>query len=236
MIGTGYGTFRKTTSRVVLVLLFLSSPKLAVLNGQEPEDSLAAQDSLAGPPPLQLPVHGILGLGYGMRSDACVLCDSPDEDSSFSAYLGVIRPLFKGLGVGLDISVWRKTRPGTPGAPDPEGIPEPMPLANMLGNISVSFSYEYWHLFARAGAGVAYGSKDLEMENLAGDVIVHRASGWGPGFSLGGGFGIPVASMVSLAFYGNLNVGQYDMVSPQGLIERDARHQYLELGVGVTVR
>jgi opacity protein-like surface antigen len=106
----------------------------------------------------------------------------------------------------------------------------------MLANISVSFSYDYWHLFVRAGAGVAYGSKDLEKENPSGDIIVHRASGWGPGYTLGAGVAIPLASMVSLAFYGNWNVGHYDMVSPQGLIERDAKHQYLELGVGVTVR
>jgi hypothetical protein len=42
--------------------------------------------------------------------------------------------------------------------------------------------------------------------------------------------------VVSLAFFGNWNVGHYDMVSPQGLTERDAMHEYLEFGVGVAVR
>jgi hypothetical protein len=171
-----------------------------------------------------------------MRNDGCVLCGSPEEDKSFSAYLSVVRPLWKGVGVGLDVSVWRKGRPGTPGPLDGDGIPEPTSLSNMLGNLSVSFSYDYWHFFARAGVGLAFGSKDLEMENPEGDIIPHTASGFGPGFSAGAGFTIPVASMVSLAFYGNWNRGHYDMVSPQGLIERDATHQYLEFGVGVAMR
>jgi hypothetical protein len=171
-----------------------------------------------------------------MRNDGCILCESPEEDNSFSAYLGVVRPLWNGIGVGVDVSVWRKGRPGTPGAPDPEGVPEPTSLSNILGNLSVSFSYDFWHLFVRAGAGVAMGRQDLEMENQEGNIITHTASGWGPGYSIGCGVTVPVASMLSLAFYANYNAGYYDLVSPQGLTERNANHRYLELGVGVAMR
>jgi len=206
------------------------------LQAQESPDSLLNPDSIPAQPVFQPPVYAVLGFGYGIRNDGCVLCESPEEDKSFSAYLGVVRPLWKGVGIGLDVSVWRRGRPGTPGPPDGEGIPEPTSLANMLGNLSVSFSYDFWHLFVRAGGGVAFGSKDLEMENPEGAIIVHTASGWGPGFSAGAGVTVPIASVVSLAFYGNWNMGRYDMVSPQGLIERGAEHQYLEFGVGVAMR
>jgi hypothetical protein len=206
------------------------------IEAQEPGDTLAVGDSLQAPAGFVVPVHVVLGFGYGIRSDECILCESPQEDRSFSAHLSIVRPMWHGIGVGIDASVWRKGRPGTPGALDPEGVPEPTSLANMLGNLSVSFSYDYWRFFLRAGAGVAFGSQDLEMENQEGNIIIHTASGWGPGYSLGGGFTIPVASVVSLAFYGNFNVGHYDMVSPQGLTERRVKHQYLELGVGVALR
>lgn len=52
----------------------------------------------------------------------------------------------------------------------------------------------------------------------------------------GAGVTVPLASVVSLAFFGNWNVGQYDMVSPQGLTERSAKYEYVELGVGVAIR
>jgi len=217
------------------VLCFVAGHPTAA-SGQENQDSLAAADSLEAPVGFAVPVHVVLGFGYGLRNDECILCESPDEDRSFSAHLSIVRPLGYGVGVGIDASVWRKGRPGTPGALDPEGVPEPTSLANMLGNFSVSFSYDYWNLFVRAGAGMAFGSQDLEMENQEGNVIIHTASGWGPGYSVGGGVTLPVASMVSLAFYANYNVGQYDMVSPQGLTERRVKHQYLELGIGVALR
>ena len=181
------------------------------MEATEPGDSAVAADSLAAPAGFQPPVHAVLGLGYGMRSDDCVLCESPDENKSFSGYLGVTRPLWKGLGVGLDVSVWMRGRPGTPGPLDGEGVPEPTKLSNMLGNLSVSVTYDVWHVFARVGAGLSFGSKDLEMENPQGDIIVHTASGFGPGISAGGGVTIPIASPVSLAIFGNWNMGQYDM-------------------------
>lgn len=235
MNGTGQNTLRRVVAlSATLFCLFGGRPFF--LYGQEIPDTTVVADSLAPAPGFVVPVLAVLGFGYGMRNDGCILCESPEEDRSFSAYLGIVKPLKSGIGVGLDASVWRKGRPGTPGALDTLGVPTPTSLANMLGNVSVSFSYDYWHLFVRAGAGVSFGRQDLEMENQEGAVIIHTASGWGPGYSLGGGFTVPVASMVSLAFYGNWNVGHYDLVSPQGLTERGARHRYLELGVGLAMR
>jgi hypothetical protein len=224
-------------ARVLGLLLFMLGHAFASeAFAQEFPSSEPPPDSIPVVEPFAIPVHAVLGFGYGMRNDGCVLCESPRENRSFSAHLSVVRPIWNNVGVGLDVSAWRKSRPGTPGPLDPEGIPEPTSLANMLGNASVSVSYDYWHLFVKAGVGLAFGSKDLEMENSQGDVIIHTASGFGPGFTAGAGVTVPVASMVSLAFYGNWNMGRYDMVSPQGLIERDATHQYLELGIGVAVR
>jgi len=235
MKGIAQQTGTKTLAVFALLLISLISRPIIVV-AQEPADSAAVPDSLAAPAGFSVPVLAVLGFGYGMRNDDCILCESPDEDRSFSAYLGIVRPLWSGVGVGIDISVWRKARPGTPGALDTEGVPEPTSLSNVLGNLSVSFSYDFWHLFVRAGAGIALGRQDLEMENQEGNIIVHTASGWGPGYSVGAGVTIPVSSMVGLAFYANYNGGRYDLVSPQGLTERNANHRYLELGVGVAMR
>lgn len=233
----GIAHLTKTGASALLVFLCIGlmvEPDEAL--AQDPQDTTAVADSLVAPAGFSVPVLAVLGFGYGMRNDGCILCESPEEDNSFSAYLGIVRPLWHGIGVGVDVSVWRKGRPGTPGALDPEGVPEPKSLSNILGNLSVSFSYDYWHLFARAGAGISLGRQDLEMENQEGNIITHTAAGWGPGYSVGGGITVPVASMLSLAFYANYNAGFYDLVSPQGLTERDANHRYLELGIGVAMR
>ncbi|MFC1660435.1 hypothetical protein ACFL3S_03065 [Gemmatimonadota bacterium] len=212
----------------------------APLDAQEPPDTASAADSLTTeatlPQGLQLPVYAVLGVGFGNRSDACVLGGSPRDNKSFTAYLSGGKPLGKGVGVGLDVSFWRRGRPGTPGATDEEGAPVAASLANMLANASVSFSYRVWQVFVRAGGGLAWGSQDLEVELGDGMIGTHTASGWGVGYSVGGGITVPVASVVSLAFFGNWNVGHYDMISPMGLQERGAKHEYVELGVGVALR
>jgi hypothetical protein len=236
---------RKSAGLLLLLAATAVLPN-ASATAQEPADSTTVADStsladstaaspFAAPAP-NLPVFAVLGVGFGNRSDACVLCESPRDNRSFTAYLGVGRPLGHGLGVGLDVSFWRRTRPGTPGAPDGDGVPTPTSLANMLGNLSVSFSYRYWQTFVRAGFGAAFGSQDLEMELADGSKGIHTARGLGIGYSAGAGATIPLANMVSLAFFANWNVGHYDMVSPQGLHERSARHQYFEVGVGVAAR
>lgn len=227
-------------TRLLLLLVAGRALLTEPAQAQEPGNSTAVSDSSAvspfATPAPSLPVFAVLGVGFGSRSDACVLCESPRDNRSFTAYLGVGRPLGHGFGVGLDGSFWRRTRPGTPGAADGDGVPTPTSLANMLGNLSVSFSYRYWQTFIRAGFGAAFGSQDLEMELADGSMGIHTARGFGIGYSAGAGFTIPLANMVSLAFSTNWNVGHYDMVSPQGLKERAARHQYFEVGVGVAAR
>lgn len=225
-----------------LVALGLASP--GMLNAQaeqgaiQASDSVEAMDSPAPPPGggEALPVFVVLGLGYGNRSDDCILCASPEDNKSFTGHLGVGRPLGHGFGVGLDVSVWRRGRPGTPLLADSSGVPVETSLANTLGNLSVSVSYDFWHLYARAGAGVAFGAQDLETLDANGDLLVHTASGWGVGYSAGLGLTIPVASVVSLSIFANWNVGHYDMISPQGLTERQAKHEYVEVGAGLAVR
>jgi hypothetical protein len=233
------------TVGVALLALALASLPAASQSVPDAGGSVAS-DSLSGgevgadasllEPGFELPVYGLVGIGFGNRSDGCVLCESTRDNKSFTAHVSVGRPLGKGFGVGLDASVWRRARPGTPVASEGRGSAESPTLQNILGNLSVSFSYTFWHLFVRAGGGVAYGSQDLEMTGGDGAVMVHRASGFGVGYSAGGGITVPLASFVSLAFFGNWNVGHYDMISPRGLSERGARHRYLELGVGVGVR
>ena len=205
------------------------------LTAQTPADSASVADSLTAPG-LTLPVTVVLGVGYGERSDECFLCDSPENNKSFTGYLSIGRPLGHGLGISLDASVWMKGRPGTPGAVDENGVPTPSSLRNMLGNLSASVFLEVWQVWVRAGGGMAFGSQDLEMTAADGSMAVHTARGFGVGYSAGAGFTIPLASVASLAVFGNYNVGTYDMVSPQGLTERGARHEYLELGIGVSAR
>lgn len=228
-----------TWTSVILSLWFPF--ELAAQTPSDPSrasDSISVADSLSPDPERKggLPVFLVLGLGYGSRNDACVLCESPEDNKSFTGHLSLGRPLGYGFGVGLDVSVWRRGRPGTPLPPDSTGVPGETSLANTLGNLSVSFSYDFWHLYLRAGGGLAFGSQDLETTDANDNPLIHTASGWGVGYSAGLGLKIPVASVVSLSLFGNWNVGHYDMISPQGLTERQARHQFLELGAGLAIR
>ena len=97
-------------------------------------------------------------------------------------------------------------------------------------------SYQFWHIYLRAGGGLAWGSQDLEIAGSNDDITVQTASGVGIGYSAGAGLTLPIASVVSLAFFGNWNVGHYDMISAQGVSERGLKHEYLELGVGLALR
>lgn len=231
---------------VLLLSLFCTGLASAgPLSAQNPEGTPIPVDSTvtdsiladsAATEGLGLPLFAVLGFGYGTRMGDCVLCANPQDNRSFVGHLSVGRPLGKGVGVGLDASVWMKGRPGTPGPADSTGVPVATSLTNMLGNVSVSFSYDIWHTFVRAGFGLAFGRQDLEFENPEGAIVMQTASGMGVGYSLGGGFTIPLASVVSLALFGNWNVGFYDMRSPQGLTVRGAKHQWFEFGVGVALR
>src|SRR5665811_342507 len=69
------------------------------------------------------------------------------------------------VGIGTDVSVWRRGRPGPVGSPDSTGVPTPTTLTNMLGNVSVVLSWQVWHVWVRAG----------------GEPFILRASGKGLG-------------------------------------------------------
>ena len=201
----------------------------------DPTEALPADSGVAQ---LQtgLPVFVTLGLAYGQRKDGCRLCASPLDDKSFSGHLSVGKLLGNGVGVGVDASVWRRGRPGTPGPADSTGVPVGTNLSNMLGNVSVTASYQIWHSWVRAGAGFAWGRQDLEELNEAGETIVLTASGKGVGYSLGAGLMLPVHPMVGLALFANWNAGQYDMATVNGVVARETKHRYYEIGFGVTLR
>jgi hypothetical protein len=234
--------FKMHLSIPVLGLLALVAgvPIAPPLHAQTPPDSVAQPESAdvlaEGRTSGGLPIFGMVGFGYGSRMGECVLCASPEDDKSFIGHVTLGRPLGAGFGVGLDSSVWIRRRPGTPGPEDDSGVPQATNLTNAIGNTSVSISYDVWHVFLRAGFGLAWGRQDLEFENSKGEMAVHTASGMGVGYSAGAGFTVPLASAVSLAIFGNWSVGRYDMVSHLGLTERDARHEWFELGVGAAIR
>ncbi|MGI9628146.1 MAG: hypothetical protein ACR2QM_15020 [Longimicrobiales bacterium] len=229
----------------VLITMALLGP--GPVSGQEATDttslgtpSLGADEaqavSLDVPPPPGLPVFVTLGFGFGQRKDGCSLCGSPLDTKSFTGHLSVGRHLTGGLGIGVDVSAWRRGRPGTPAPADSTGVPVGVTLTNMLGNASVTASYQFWHAFARVGAGFAWGHQDIEEPGEADDVVVLRASGKGIGYSVGGGLMLPVHSLVSLVAFGNWNAGQYDLNSVNGVLARESKHRYYEVGVGVTIR
>ncbi len=218
-------------SPLVLVLAaYLSVPPGAA--GQEPE---AIAEAVA-PAPAGLPVFATLGFAFGQRRDGCALCVSPDDDESFSAHLSVGKYLVGGLGVGVDGSMWKRSRPIGPGAVAAGDAEAPTALANTLGNASLVFSVERWHLFVRGGGGLAWGSQDTTESDSDGEISVVPLSGMGIGYTVGAGLTLPLHPMVSLAFFGNYNVGRYDLSSPGGAVHRDAMHEVVELGVGVTLR
>lgn len=234
MYGMSAGRDLRLLVLVAGVLSVASPPLLA----QAAPDSAAAGDTLiaAEIQPPGLPVFLTLGLGFGQRKDGCVLCSSPLDDKSFTGHLSLGRPLGKGIGVGVDVSAWRRGRPGTPGPADSTGVPVATNLSNMLGNASVTASYQVWHSFVRVGAGFAWGHQDLEELDEAGEPVVVRASGKGIGYSLGGGLMLPVHPMISLAVFGNWNAGRYDLSSVNGVMARDSQHRFYEVGFGLTLR
>jgi len=205
--------------------------------GAVAQDSIPPADSVPeAPAATALPIFLTLGLGYGQRSDPCSHCTSPENTDSFTGHLSVGRYLVGGLGVGIDASVWRRGHPGPLADADSAGVKAPTTLSNTLGNASLTFSYQLWHLFVRAGGGLSWGGQDLVETDAEGSPTVVRASGMGIGYSVGGGLTVPLASMASIAFFGNWNVGRYDMVSPTAVLERNAEHRYLELGMGISLR
>jgi hypothetical protein len=184
-----------------------------------------------------LPIFLTLGAGYGQRSDPCSLCASPDNTDSFTGHLSVGKFLGHGIGVSVDASVWKRGHPGPMvGAADSASVATATSLSNTLGNASLTFSYQLWHIYVRGGAGLAWGSQDIETTDESGDATVETASGKGIGYSAGAGLTVPLGGPVSLVFFGNWNVGRYDLSAPEGVLQRGARHEYVELGFGLTLR
>ena len=179
-----------------------------------------------------LPIFLTFGAGYGQRNDACAQCTSARNTESFTGHLSVGKYFGYGIGVGIDASVWEKGHPG----PEVTTAVGPTSLSNRLGNASLTLSWQVWRLFVRGGGGVAWGHQDIEGVDGEGEAMVARASGKGIGYSFCGGITLPLASAVSLAILGNYNVGTYDLTAPGGVVERDVRHEYLELGFGLTIR
>lgn len=217
---------------LTLVWIALLPPK--DLDAQLPDDSVAAPSADRAEP--SLPVFVTLGVGYGVRTDPCTLCASPLDDESFTGHLSVGRPLGRGLAVGIDGSVWMRSRPGTPGPADSTGAAAPSSLGTMLGNASLTASYQVSVVWLRAGAGFAWGLQDVETAGTAGDPAVVRASGKGIGYTLGAGLKLPVSRLISIAFFGHWNAGRYDLATPTEIVARESWHRYYELGFGVTLR
>ncbi len=212
------------------------SEAVAQNDAPPPGDPASVRPPAAAAGTSKLPIFFTAGFAFGRRSDACSLCASPENKDSFSAHASLGKYLGHGLGVGIDASVWRRTHPGPTLDPDSTGAPQPTSLGNTLGNASVTFSWQVWHVWIRAGGGLAWARQDVVREEEGAGPVVEQASGLGIGYSAGAGVTIPVAGPVSLAFYANLNGGRYDLVSPTAVLQRGAEHRYVEVGVGLTLR
>ncbi len=180
-----------------------------------------------------LPVSLTVGLAFGRRHDDCTTCADSENTDGFSAALSLVRPLGHGVGVGVQASVWRHRAPGPATSGDSTDVEASTSLTNTLGNASLIFSWQFWHVWVQAGGGVAWVGDDYVPE---GSDTAEHASGMGIDYTFGGGATLPLAGPVSLAFTGNVNFGRYDLTTPTDVLQRGAKHRYVELGVGLTVR
>jgi hypothetical protein len=231
-----FAHLRATGLFAALVLFAL--PNLAEAQGPA-GDSTVTPEPVATPVFVEstpLPFFLSVGAGFGQRSDPCAHCTSPENTDSFTGHVSLGKRLGYGFAIGVDASVWSRAHPGPQLAADSTGAVSTASLTNMLGNASASLSYQVWNLFIRGGGGLAWGSQDFESVDGTGDPTVVRASGKGIGYSVGAGIKLPLASMVSMLLFANYNVGTYDLVSVEGVLQRDARHEYLEVGFGLTIR
>lgn len=229
-----YGHVRMATLASCMLLWLSVGPFGPTPLSAQDNEAVPVDSTVVEAAPVGLPIFGTLGFAFGQRRDGCALCPSPDDDQSFAAHLSVGKYLVYGIGVGVDASLWRRSRPaGFADPEDPEG--GPATLTNTLGNASIVFSWQAWHVFARAGGGLAWGAQDGAGTGDEAETVV-SSTGMGVGYTVGGGITLPLHPMISLAFFGNYNVGQYDLTEPSGVVVRDTRHEVLELGIGVTIR
>lgn len=186
----------------------------------------------ATPDAAPLPVFLTVGMGYGQRFDGCAQCVSPQDVESFTAHVSVGKYLVPGLGIGVDASVWRRGHPGLAIGADSLSAGTPTRLVNQLGNASLTLSWQTWHVFLRAGLGVALGQQDLQDA----EGTISTARGIGVGYSFGAGATVPLASVVSLALFANWNTGSYDLSTPTEIVARGVSHELIEVGFGLTLR
>lgn len=175
-----------------------------------------------------------VGIAQAVRWGDCPLCAPTEDANSFTGHLRIGRSLTGGLGMGVAISVWRQRRPSLVQPADTAGITPQ--LTTTLGNASLSFSYQLWQLYARAGAGLGFGSYDIEEVDEAGAVTLVSATGLGVGYSLGGGLDIPVSGPVAVTMFGNWNVGFYDLNAKGKRLASNTRHDFFEFGLGLSIR
>ncbi len=223
------GGFRYAATTAVLFAIRLSAGPGVYAQDIPPDNASATVSEPLGS---GVPIFLTFGIGYGQRLDPCAYCASARNTQSFTGHVSIGKYVTRGLGIGGDASVWRRTDPGLPGTVDSLGVASPTVLLNQLGNVSMSLSFATWHLFVRAGVGLAMGRQDIQ--DASGDVAT--ASGLGIGYSLGGGATLPLASLVSLVVFANWNVGSYDFTTPSAVIERGVKHEYIEVGFGLTLR
>ena len=243
-----YGYFRRLAAGLVLagllfVLLVESLAAQATTPVGPPAESVQAV-AIEPEPSGGVPIFLTFGAGYGQRDDPCAHCTSAQNTESLTGHLSIGEKFGSGIGLGVDASVWQKGHPG----PVVAGVAEPgdstgatpvpglTSLSNRLGNASVTLSWQVWRLFVRGGGGLSWGHQDIEGVGEEGEAIVERVSGKGIGYTFGGGLTLPLASAVSLVLFGNYNVGTYDLFSPAGVGDRGVKHEYLELGFGLTIR
>ncbi len=223
------GGVRHVVSALLLFAVQLSMG--ARLDAQDLVPDSAAE-AIPSTPDSSLPLFLTLGMGYGQRLDRCAYCTSAQNTQSFTGHVSIGKYITRGIGVGVDASVWRRAHPGSPGPVDSLGVATPTALVNQLGNVSMSLSFAAWHLFVRGGVGLAMGRQDIQ--DAGGDVAT--ASGLGIGYSVGGGATLPLANLVSLVVFSNWNMGSYDLSTPLAVIGRGVKHKYIEFGFGLTLR
>ena len=174
------------------------------------------------------------GIAHAVRWGSCPLCAQMEDDDSFTGHVRIGRYLAGGLGMGVAISAWRQQRPSLLQPADTAGVTPQ--LTTMLANASISFSYQLWQLYVRAGVGLGFGSYDMEEVSESGDVTLVSATGLGVGYSLGGGFDVPVAGPVAVTMFGNWNVGFYDLNASGDRLAPGTRHDFFEFGLGLSIK
>ena len=106
------GLLRVATTAVLLASCLSVGPGLYAQD-LPPDTAVATVPAL---PASGLPIFLTVGLGYGQRWDPCAYCSSARNTQSFTGHVSIGKYITRGLGIGVDASVWRRAHPGLPGA------------------------------------------------------------------------------------------------------------------------